>query len=386
MVRRISLLSFAFGFADAFLLYLFSSYFHEASGRDNVSLFYLLPFGVILVSLFYFHAWIEKVGKVVLLTLLLFFLVLSSFAMQLLPPGWHAMLVLMGILVLINLVWVNLDAILESFSSDRHSGRIRGLYLTIMNAGFLLAPYIALRILDRHGFEGIFFTAMLIFSTVLVVALVTLRRVNQRYRERIRPRQIIQKVRGREDILRVYGISFALEFAFAIMVVYVPIRLAHLGMPHEGMGIVFTCMLLPFVLLQYPLGRMADMRIGEKEGLIASLVLMAVTATLVTFLGTASVLWWAIVLFATRVGYASLEVLRDSYFYKRIDGEDGDIIAFFRTARPVANLVAACLAGVLLIYAPLHSVFLLVSLVSFLCLFPALRLDDNHSERELARP
>jgi hypothetical protein len=48
-------------------------------------------------------------------------------------------------------VWVALDVLLENYSKDNLSGRIRGFYLMVMNIGFLLAPYLSTQILSRLG-------------------------------------------------------------------------------------------------------------------------------------------------------------------------------------------------------------------------------------------
>ena len=142
-------------------------------------------------------------------------------------------------------------------------------------------------------------------------------------------------------------------------------------------------MLIPFVLLQYPLGILADKRMGEKELLVSSIAIVFGSTFVLGFLGAQDLWLWAAVLFTTRIGVAGIEILRDSYFYKQIDGEDLDVIAFFRTARPVANIIGAVLSAGLLFFFPLTSIFFMVAGVVFLSLFVALSLRDTRSEREL---
>lgn len=380
-----SLISFLFGFSDAFLIYFLSSYFKEASGVENVSLFYLTAFTAVLIALLYLHTLIRKLGKSFLLNMLFLSLVLVNFGLILLPASIPGALLAMAHLVLVNLIWVNLDIILEGFSTDNRSGRIRGLYLTITNAGFLLAPFVASKVLERFGFDGIFTVGLIMASCILTLVMVGLRRVNHRFREKITPRQIFRKVEDKPDVLRVFHISFTIEFFYSVMIVYTPLYLLHLGMRWDDLGIAFTAMLLPFVLLQYPLGLLADRKWGEKEMLIVAILLMGVSSGLLVFVTSSKVWVWAVMLFLTRVGVAAIEVLRDSYFYKRIDAYDVDIIAFFRMARPAANIAAAILTGVALLVFPLWSVFALVALNSFIGLFSALTLEDNESEREVVR-
>lgn len=78
-----------------------------------------------------------------------------------------------------------------------------------------------------------------------------------------------------------------------------------------------------------------------------------------------------------------VETLRDSYFYKKIDATDMDIISFFRTARSTATLFSAGITSILLVFISLKFVFLFVGVAVLLGLYPAFTLVDNKSESEM---
>jgi MFS family permease len=193
----------------------------------------------------------------------------------------------------------------------------------------------------------------------------------------------IKKMLRDRNLTHIYAISFALEFFYVIMIIYSPIYLRSIGISWEHIGLLFTAMLLPFVLLQYPLGLLADKRFGEKEFLIGSLAVGAVSVFCFGLVSSSSLLLLGVILFFTRVGAAGIEVLRDAYFYKQIDGGDDDLIAFFRTSRPTANILAAALAIPFLAFFPLQGVFFLAALVLSLAIIPAFALDDTPGEREV---
>ncbi len=136
-------------------------------------------------------------------------------------------------------------------------------------------------------------------------------------------------------------------------------------------------MLIPFVILQYPVGFLADKKMGEKEMLIFSIIFMAISSGVIYFISSSNIWIWAAVLLATRIGASMLEVLRDSYFYKKIDGHDIDLINFFRTSMPVGYILATGISFPLLLFFPLKSVFLLVMIVVLSALVPAFLLEDN---------
>lgn len=381
-VYLVSTVAFLLGFLDAFLIYILSSYFSQLIGNDNVGMFYLIAYSGVLLSLFYLQPLIRMIGKVRALYLCLGIAILASALLTRLPISWLSASLVLLFIVATNVMWVVLDILLESFSKDQLSGRIRGLHLTIMNAGLLGAPFLSTLALERYNFEGVFFILILGYIFVFLITLLGFRNNNTVYQARMHMKETFHKVIRKKNLARIYWISFAMEFFYAMMIVYMPLHLLSIGFSWQDIGIIFTIMLIPFVIMQYPLGVLADKRLGEKELLIGSIFIVFVATGAVGFLGAGSLWLWGMVLFFTRVGVAGIEILRDSYFYKQIDADDMDIIAFFRTTRPVANIVGAIVSALVFLVFPLQSIFFLVALVLFYSLFIAFRLDDTKSERE----
>lgn len=384
-VRFISFLSFIFGFTDAFFVYILSSYFSEVIGSDNVGGFYLGAFLVVFGMLWGLHGIIRGVGGSIrtFFLLILAAVVLSS-VLSLLPVGWLGALCITLLLIVSNAAWVVLDVILEEHSSDASTGRVRGLHLTIMNTGFMLAPFLSTQVVESYGFEGVFFGITLGYSVLFAAAILFLRNGHAYASAKMDVRDALRKMIQDKNLFRIYGISFALEFFYVIMIIYSPIYLRSIGISWEDIGLLFTVMLLPFVLFQYPLGVLADKRFGEKEFLVGSLLVCATSVLVMGFVSSSNLMLLGAVLFFTRVGAAGVEVLRDAYFYKQIDGDDDDLIAFFRTARPAANVLGAVIAIPFLSIFPLHGVFFLAAFVLVVAILPALLLDDTPGEREIA--
>jgi MFS family permease len=288
----------------------------------------------------------------------------------------------------LGIIWVTIDVIIEAYSSDQVSGRVRGLHLTILSAGFLFGPFISTYTIDQSGFEGIFSLLVIGFSLVFIFTLCFLRKEPRVGVQPVRLSipSLLRKILQEKDLARIYLISFALEFFYVVMLIYMPIYLREIGMQWSEIGTVFTIMLIPFVLLQYPLGWIADKKMGEKELILAGIVISCIATIVVGFVSSPSVMLWAGILFMSRIGAATLEVLRDSYFYKQIDANDIDIISFFRTARPVSNILAAVILAPFLIFFPLHAVFFVSAGIFFLSFFVGLSLQDSRGEQEQTFP
>lgn len=383
-VRLVSIVSFLFGFLDAFFIYILSTYFSFVSESENVGIFYFVAFSGVLIALFFLQPLIRLIGRARALYLTLGMSICASAVLASAVQSWIVLGAALVLIITTNVTWVVLDVLLESFSQDRVSGTIRGLYLTIMNAGLLAAPFLSLRTLETFDYSGIFFILVIGYTLVFIISLLGFRSDNKVFQEKLRLRQTVRKMLDNKNLLRIYHISFALEFFYALMIVYTPIYLRSLGYSWGDMGILFTVMLLPFVFLQYPLGVLADRYFGEKEMLFGSITIATLATVLLPFLGVASLAIWGVALFMTRVGIAGIEILRDSYFYKQIDGNDMDIIAFFRTTRPLANILGALISVVALTVLPLSSVFFIIALVLLFALFQACFLRDTQGTREIS--
>lgn len=384
-LRLLSFISFLLGFAQALLMYVESSYFKLSLGNDNVGMFYFTAYVIALIGLLNMHRIIKRIGKTTAFFLFFFLQIFTIALLIMVPPSMLGIVLLMLYIIAAYLVLVVLDIIIESYSTDRKSGRIRGFHLTVTNIGFLLGPLLSTRILEKFDYFGLFFIAMLINMGIFIVGLLMLRDGNKKFSGNLTVRDLVKKIFINKDLMRIYWISFVLEFFYALMVVYTPLYLLDRGLDWGQIGIIFTFMLVPFVIFQYPVGILADKKFGEKEMIIGALLLIAFSTASIYFIQGNAIWLWGSILFITRIGASFVETLRDSYFYKRIDGNDMDVISFFRTSRSVAYIASTAISVVFLFFFPLKIVFLLVSLVVLLALYPAFTLVDNDPEMELQK-
>jgi MFS family permease len=371
------------GFSNAILAYIMSSYFELASGITNVGIFFTVSFVVFLIVLLnlqkifvifgknnVFH--FALLGKLVIIALLAFG-----------NPSYLGVSLLMIYIVLGGIEWAALDVILEGFSIDKLSGRIRGLYLTVLNLGFIFGPSLSVYILEKMDFHGVFIFSFIFNAFVFIFSLLGFRKEEERKTHGLGILSVIKRAYKRKDVMKIYAISFLLEFFYALMVIYTFIYLINLGYSKTEIGEIFTVMLIPFVVLQYPLGFLADKKTGEKEFLIVALAIMGLSTIGIYLMGVGNIFLWAGVLFLTRVGAAAIEILRDSYFFKRVDGQDIDLINFFRTAYPVGFILATLIFSVLMLFVSMKTIFLLSGIIILLGLYPAWNLEDNLSEKEI---
>jgi len=382
-LKLLSFISFLFGFAQALLLYVTSDYFSQTLKSHNVSSFYFIAYVVALVGLLNMHRLVKLLGKSGSFFLFFLLQIYLLFALIFLKQPLVGAILMMLYIIFNYFAWTILDVIIEEYSEDKKSGRIRGFHLMILSAGILVGPFLSTELLSKFGFEGLFMATLALNCLMLVVGLIGFKGVNGKFHGKLTIQDIGMKILTNKDVLNIYIVSLALEAFFALMIVYAPLYMLGQGFSWQQIGIAFTVMLIPFVVLEYPIGILADEKFGEKEMMIGGLLIMGFSSLAIFFIGSKSIFVWSAILLVTRIGAATVEILRDSYFYKKIDGRDVDLISFFRTTRAVAYLIATGLSAMLLIIAPMKYIFLLIAGMVLVGVYPAFKLVDSKSEEEL---
>ena len=377
-LRIVNFISFFIGFSQALVIYVISSYFVRLSGQEDISIYYLLAYLIVLWALLNLHKYVHQLGKVRVFIFSSLFKIVFNILIIAMPFSWWTIVFLIMYIIAMGVEWVNMDSLLETFSTDKVSGTVRGLHLTLVNLGFLFGPFLSMTLWEKFDFEGIFLVALILNIFIFLFSLIYLRDIQAGFKKQVRSLEVIILAVKNKDVFLIYYISFVLEFFYALMIIYTPIYLHKvLDFSVLETGNIFTIMLIPFVLLQYPAGVLADKKMGEKKLLIVAIIIMALATLVCFFFAPKILIFWGIVLFFTRIGAALIEILRDSYFYKLIDGRDVDFINFFRSAMPLAYVAAAGVSAILLLYFPIKSVFLIVFLVTLSALIPAFKLKDG---------
>jgi MFS family permease len=257
------------------------------------------------------------------------------------------------------------------------TGRVRGLYLTVQNAGYLAAPLFAGYLVSRFGLQWAFRGAAVFIAATTIVALFKVKPTCSKKINSAGFFELLGKISTRKNILRIYYISFLLEFFYALIIIYAPLYLLENGFSWAQIGKMIAVALVPFVILQYPAGLLADKKYEERDMLKIALLIMGLATIAIYFVSSRSLFVWALVLFGTRVGASLVEVLRDSYFYKRIDKQDVDVVDFFRTVRPVAYIVGPLIAAPIVFFFQIKPIFIIIGLVVLTGLFAVKNLASS---------
>lgn len=275
------------------------------------------------------------------------------------------------------IILFGMDVFLEKNSTEEDTGEIRGKFLTTTNISLLVSPLIVGLILTNGDYWKVYLLSALLLIPYLAV-ISQLKNFADPIYDKMKIVTGIKCVLDNKNISSILVVNSLLRIFFAWMVIYTPLYLhAHIGLSWSDIGIIFTIMLIPYVLLELPLGKIADDVLGEKEFLVAGFIILAVSTALIPFVTTGSIIVWSVLLFATRIGATFIEIMSETYFFKNIDGTDTEAISLFRITRPFSEIVGPVMASLLLFFMPLQWTFMPLAILLLLGIPFSLRLKDT---------
>ena len=251
------------------------------------------------------------------------------------------------------------------------------MYLSIINSAWIIAQIISGSIIAKSSFSGIYLLSALFMLLVCAIFALFLHDFKDPEYKKIPALETFISFIMNKNSLKIYFINLILKLFYVWMIIYTPIYLnQYLGFSWSQVGIIFSIMLLPFVVLEFPLGKLSD-KMGEKKMLIFGF-LIATLFTLIIPVISHQKLWiWAMVLFATRIGAAIIEIMSESYFFKTVNEKNADLISFFRNTTPVSYIIGPALAiPVLFIIPSFEYLFFVLGAILMFGFLISLRLKD----------
>ncbi len=375
--KIIYLVGFLFSIPLALTSYINSSFLELYISANYVGAIYVISSIITIFLMLDIEKVLMRLGnrKTTLYLSLLFFI-----SLVLLAFGKNIALVAPAFLLYFfssNALIATLDIFVEDFSKNKSIGKFRGMYLMILSAAWVIAQTISGSIIAKSSYSGIYLFSSFFMLLVAFIFIFFLKDFKDPIYKKFSALKTLRFFLHNKSISKIYLINLILKFFFAWMIVYTPIYLhEYIGFGWDKIGIIFSIMLLPFVFIPYPLGKISD-RIGEKKMLLVGFLISAFFTSLIPLVNEPEVWLWATLLFMTRVGAATVEIMSESFFFKSINEENADAISFFRNTSAVSFIIAPALAIPILLFIPeFKFLFYILSAITLLGLWITLRLKD----------
>jgi MFS family permease len=255
-----------------------------------------------------------------------------------------------------------LDLLLEAASAgEKGVGRIRALFLTVWNAGTFVAPLlIGALLVNADTYSHIFIAAAAM--SVPIVVLFTARRLPSDIPAE--PTSMFDTIRcifHTRDLVAVTFGHLVLWLFYVWAPLYTPIYLhTILGISWTTLSWIFSIMLIPYVLIEYPAGWIADRFLGDKYLMFTGFIIAGGALAAISFLkADSSPLLILSILLLSRIGAALIESMTEGHFFRRVTLKDVNSVSIFRAAWPLAYVIAPLIGSSILFFGNYQLLFLL---------------------------
>ncbi len=245
----------------------------------------------------------------------------------------------------------SLDLLLEATGTESGAvGRVRSLFLTAWNVGVFAAPLLIGALLDStNDYARGFLAAAAVLAPFII--LFAVRKLPKGEPPQLSHfKETLARIGNNRDLFAVTFCHQVLWFFYVWAPFYVPVYLhTVLGMPWSDLSWIFAIMLIPYALVEYPAGWIADRYLGDKEMMFVGFLIAGgslAALSLVTSVSTPILV--LVILLLTRTGAALVESTTEGHFFRRVSARDVNSMSIFRASWPIAYFVGPILASFVL--------------------------------------
>ena len=346
MVYTITVIGFIYALHLVIPMYSNSSFLNLFADENVVGYIYMLASALTILGFLITPILIRRIGNYTTALWLIVIQIILMISIIKSDSAVHIFIYYVLQSAIVSMIGLCLDIFLEAYTDKNHIGKIRGLYTTTLNASWLIAPLIGSMIINGgDNYKGTYIASLAMLFPLMYLIFKNFPKFHDPKYSHITTHTIVTKIANNKNLRRIVLANLILQTFYSWMVVYSPIYLhKYMGFNWSEIGIIIVVMLLPFVIVQYPLGIVADKKYGEKEIMFVGFLIMGIATILWAFCQTISVIAWALGLLFTRIGAAAAEIMMEVYFFKTIPPKESELLGVFRMTRLIAPMMAVLTA------------------------------------------
>jgi MFS family permease len=354
--------------SSALPAYIQSNFLNQFISLNTLGIFMITANALTILSILFFPKLIKNLSNSLVTKLVMVMYAVSLVLMALTTRPVSAFISVTLFTISTNLLFINMDVLIETFSKNASTGATRTIYFTFINLGWMLSPSLSSQLIKLDGYPLTFLVAALLILPVILIFIYQKRNLKKTVRysqEKIST--VIKRTWKNKNLRGVFFIALLLQIFFNTAVVYLPIYLhQNLGIGWGELGLMFSIMLIPFLIFEIPAGIIADKYIGEQEILFLGFFILICSLFLFFYIKVPTFWIWTAVLFLSRTGAALIEAMRETYFFKIVDAKDIGYINIFRISTPLGYVIGSLLAILVISFASLNYLFLIIGFISIL--------------------
>ncbi len=380
-LKKLYILSFLFSLHVALPAFVNSTFLTEFFSEKYVGLLYTIAAVITLILLSLSSTILKHFGN---RRFIIGSLVINMIALIGLITSTNPYIIAIGFISLLTtntLVFLSIDIFIEHFGNPKNIGKTRGLFLTIINLAWVISPLITgLLITQEGGYRTMYIVAFTMMMVMTIGLIFSVKTFKDRIYERTPFIKTFKYLKSHPRISSIVIINLILRFFYALMVIYTPIYLSkHIGFDWSQIGVIFTIMLTPFVILGLPVGILIDRYHIKKTTLLyIGFIIISISTLIISGVTVKNIALWSLILFFTRVGASIIETTSEVYFFTHIKEEEAYLLGVFRDMGPLSFIIAPLIGTLVFIFLPFKYIFVVVGILLLIGLHFIPKLKHDH--------
>lgn len=311
----------------------------------------------------YITRFLEKDGAIKSLRagLLLFAFVFASYLFVSSPLALALLQIVLALAVCFS--WTALSLLVNNSSKKESLGDSEGEYFTFINLGVLLGIAIGGALAMSYSYYAVFVSAAFSFIAIFFLAgTIGIKDGKKLRRKQTGVMEDAKKFFSNPELRRAYISNVGLYFWVSIAFLYLPIIMKSLGFDFRKIGLVFAAMVIPYILLEYPVGKLSEKE-GSKKFISLGFFAIALSSLLI-YANYGAIYSMGLFFFFSFMGAAAIEPLNEMNLDKH--SKKNDIVenmTIFKTSLRAAYFLGPITAALLISLFGIREMFLALALI-----------------------
>jgi len=166
------LAGFTLAISTAFPAYINSSFIENFVNTKFVGLFFVAANIMTFLAMLFFPTIIKKFSNLLSSKLMMLLNIVSLMVLMMSPAPIWLFVFFIGMWISSNLLWINMDLFVESFTENSNTGKTRAIYFTFMNLGWIFSPMFASKLVvgnDHYNLVYLASSILILFFYLIIV-------------------------------------------------------------------------------------------------------------------------------------------------------------------------------------------------------------------------
>ncbi len=340
LLLAVFVMTILYAFHYGIPLYASSSFLHQFFGSSKISAIYMVGSIITLLFSIHFTKYLHRFHTYNFTFAVVLAEILTTLAFSLTKNPYVILFFFTIHFCLSTLIYIIISMLVENLTPNNETGMIRGIFLTLLSLGILISPFVGAGLLSYGGYTSLYIVSAFALFPFFYFLKKYFKHVPDPTYRSLDMVQAGKKAFANINLRGALMSILLLECFYAVMVIYSPLYLQSIGISLTTyLSVILPIALIPFVIMPYELGILADNKLGEKELLILGLIIMAITTLSIVVINTTNTIVWAGIMIASRVGASCVETMAFTYYFKKVTSRDASLVALISNMKSLATII-----------------------------------------------